>query len=211
MKCKAYYIMRVFLLSLCLGATVSVGLEIQMTTIGNPGNEPDHPGLIPSIEKGAVDYTYQISTYEITVAQYTDFLNHKAASDPHGLYHTRMADPLMDGGPFILRAGGAGSYTYTAETGRETQPVRMVSFYDGLRLANWMHNGQGGGGRKQGSALRWGDGALLGVSQRERYYPVSNGPDDPQGSEFWGRSFLAGLGIFHRYRGDDRPERLRRL
>ena len=42
----------------------------------------------------------------------------------------------------ITRAGSSGSYTYSAIAGREDMPVNYVSFYDSLRFANWLSNGQ---------------------------------------------------------------------
>ena len=42
----------------------------------------------------------------------------------------------------ITRSGGSGSYTYSAIAGRGNMPVNFVSFYDALRFANWLHNGQ---------------------------------------------------------------------
>ena len=110
--------------------------------IGNPGNAGEW-GL------GSVGYAYQISTYEVTVAQYTEFLNAAAVSDPYGLYN-----PYMMGGAegsLISRSGTEGSYSYTAVAGAENEPVRYVSFYDGLRLCNWMANGQGSGDTETGS------------------------------------------------------------
>ncbi len=100
---------------------------------------------------GAVSYVYQISTYEVTVAQYVTFLNAVAASDPYGLYHSEMSEPGMEGGAIIERYGTAGAYTYATVTGKENQPVRIVNFYDGIRLANWLHNGQGSGDTATGA------------------------------------------------------------
>ena len=122
-----------------------------MTTIGNPGNAPDAPYPDPEVVLGSVSYVYQISTYEVTVAQYTEFLNAVAASDPNGLYHGDMGTGFVDGGAFINRSGTEGSYTYSAVSGKENQPVRLVSFYDGLRLCNWLANGQGNGDTETGS------------------------------------------------------------
>jgi len=141
-----------YILLIAAGAqSVPADIVFDLITIGNPGNVPDAPYPDPEVKRGAVDYVYQISKYEITVEQYTDFLNHKAASDPHALYHPDMADTLLDGGALINRSGVAGSYVYTSVSEKETQPVRMVSFYDGLRLANWMHNGQGDGDTETGA------------------------------------------------------------
>ena len=139
-------------LSVCAGPSALAELVFNMTTIGNPGNVPDHPYPDPDVVVGAVDYVYQISKYEVTVAQYVEFLNAKAASDPYGLYDSRMAGaPGIIGGAIINRSGGDGTYAYTSVAGRENQPVRMVNLYDGLRLANWLHNGQGDGDTEDGS------------------------------------------------------------
>ena len=82
---------------------------------------------------------YRISTTEVTNAQYAEFLNAKAATDPNALYNTSMGSGF--GG--ITRSGSSGSYSYSAIAGRENMPVNFVSFYDSLRFANWLGNGQG--------------------------------------------------------------------
>lgn len=60
-------------------------LGIEMVAIGDPGNAADTNGL------GSVGYEYQISKYEITLAQYAAFLNSVAKSDPNKLYAENMA------------------------------------------------------------------------------------------------------------------------
>ena len=132
-----------FLAPFCLA-----DLVIEMTTIGNPGNADDEP-YWDNLHYGGVDYVYQISTYEVTVAQYTEFLNAVAVSDPYGLYNEYMMGGME--GSLISRSGSDGSYTYTAVSGAENEPVRYVSFYDGLRLCNWMANGQGSASTETGS------------------------------------------------------------
>lgn len=129
------------LAALCSGAHAD--LTVDLTYVGNPGNAADDTGF------GAVAYPYYISTYEVTVAQYTEFLNATASSDPYGLYNSSMeTGPL---GPFITRSGEDGSYSYTTVSGTDDQPVRYVSWYDGLRLCNWMANGQGSSSTETGS------------------------------------------------------------
>jgi formylglycine-generating enzyme required for sulfatase activity len=81
---------------------------------------------------------YKISKSEVTNAQYAEFLNAVAASDPNGLYNTDMGS--APGG--ITRDGSPGTHTYTTITGRENKPVIFTSFYDALRFANWLHNGK---------------------------------------------------------------------
>jgi len=100
--------------------------------VGDPGNAPDDTGY------GSVGYVYQVSKYETTKAQYEEFLNAVARLDTHNLYSTEMG--LGYGG--ITRSGSPGSYTYSTMAGLEAMPVNHVSWYDSLRFANWLHNGQ---------------------------------------------------------------------
>jgi hypothetical protein len=137
--------MRQRLFALLLAAPVGAlagpvaAVTISWVTIGNPGNaeDPQFNSCIGSC--GSVAYVYRISKYEVTNAQYAAFLNSVAKTDPYGLYNTSMAsDPL--GG--ITRSGSSGSYSYSVKTGRRDDPVVLVSWYDALRFANWLHNGQ---------------------------------------------------------------------
>jgi formylglycine-generating enzyme required for sulfatase activity len=116
-------------------------VTIDWTPVGSPGNPADTTGF------GAVGYAYEIGKYEVTNAQYAEFLNAKAASDPLGLYNANMGSGT--GG--ITRSGVSGSYTYSAIAARADKPVNFVSFFDALRFANWMNNGQGGGDTETGS------------------------------------------------------------
>jgi formylglycine-generating enzyme required for sulfatase activity len=119
-------------------STPASAVSVDWVTVGDPGNACDvqADGCF-----GAVAYTYQIGKYEVTNAQYAEFLNAVAATDTNGLYNTSMGSGY--GG--ITRSGSPGSYTYSAIAGREDMPVKYVSFYDSLRFANWLHNGQPAG------------------------------------------------------------------
>jgi hypothetical protein len=75
----------------------------------------------------------------VSNTEYVRFLNSIAATDTTGLYNTNMGVSSFGG---ITRSGGSGAYTYSAIAGRENMPVNYVSFYDVLRFANWLHNGQ---------------------------------------------------------------------
>jgi formylglycine-generating enzyme required for sulfatase activity len=119
-------------------------ITIETVPIGNPGNAGN---AADTGDEGAVSYNYRIGTYEVTNAQYAEFLNAKAASDPLGLYNTSMSGVF--GG--ITRTGLDGSYSYTASAGRESKPVNYVSWYDAIRFANWLHNGQAGGDTETGA------------------------------------------------------------
>jgi formylglycine-generating enzyme required for sulfatase activity len=122
------------LLSLLLASSASA-VTMDWTFVGDSGNACDQQsqGCF-----GAVGYAYSIGTYEVTKAQYTEFLNAVAKADPGGLYHVSM-DSNFGG---ITRNGSPGSYTYSAIAGRGDIPVSSVSVYDALRFANWLQNGQ---------------------------------------------------------------------
>jgi formylglycine-generating enzyme required for sulfatase activity len=123
-----------------VASTPATAVTIDWVTVGLPGNAADS-----RTGDGAVAYTYRISKYEVTNAQYTEFLNAVAETDdPNGLYDTDMTTGSAGG---ITRSGSAGSYSYSPIAGRELMPVNYVSFWDSLRFANWLHNGQGTGGQ----------------------------------------------------------------
>jgi len=132
----------------CVAATCHADITIDLTYVGHPGNPDDDPP--GDFVGGGVGYDYYIGAHEVTVSQYTEFLNAKAQSDPYGLYNTFMGGGTSERS-FIIRKGSDGSYSYTAVSAKESQPVRWVSFFDGLRLCNWMHNGQGDGDTESGS------------------------------------------------------------
>ena len=111
----------------------AAAVTIDWTAVGGAGNAADDTGF------GAVASSYQISKYEITNAQYAEFLNAVASTDTNGLYNANMGN-LSSGG--ITQLGVPGFFTYTLAPGREDMPVNYVSFYDALRFANWLDNVQ---------------------------------------------------------------------
>jgi len=132
---------------LCVGAMLLTpgdvyAISIDMVTVGNPGNANDTTGY------GAVAYDYQIGKYEVTIGQYTAFLNAVAATDTYSLYHEGMGTDLNVAG--IARTGSSGSYAYSVinNGGDSTnRPITYVSWFDAARFANWMANGQPTGGQ----------------------------------------------------------------
>jgi len=119
----------------------------ETVTVGNPGNKAD------TTDFGAVAYEYKIGKYEVTNAEYCEFLNGVAATDTHELYDPRMADEY--GG--ITRSGDSGSYTYAVKEGMGKKPVGYVTWLSCIRYVNWLNNGQGKGDTEKGSYTIEGD------------------------------------------------------
>lgn len=129
-----------------LVATAAGAVTMDWVTVGSPGNacDPQSQGCF-----GSVAETFRISKFEVTNAQYAEFLNQKAAtSDPLGLFSPSMASSSHGG---IVRSGSAGSFTFSAKPGFESKPVNFVSFFDSLRFTNWLNNGQGSADTETGA------------------------------------------------------------
>jgi len=118
-----------------------------LAPVGNAGNAND-----PATGDlyGGVAYDYQIGKYDVTIGQYTDFLNAVAKTDTYSLYTASMATDLNVAG--IAQTGSSGSYTYSAIAPSGTtpagasspgnRPITYVSWFDAARFSNWMANGQ---------------------------------------------------------------------
>lgn len=136
------------LLAMCAGVQATV--NIQTVAIGAPGNAADTRVGYGSAGFGAVSYNYNIGKYEVTSAQYCEFLNAKAATDTYGLYNSSMSAAAAYGCGIEL-SGSSGSYTYNVASGYANRPVSKVSWYDAIRFVNWLTNGQGSGDTESGS------------------------------------------------------------
>jgi sulfatase modifying factor 1 len=190
----------VALLCLCVAAHADVfnlgpGLtNLEMVTVGDPGNAADT--RYNGISVGSVGYAYSIGKYEVTTAQYVDFLNHKAQSDPYGLWQ---------GGASIQRRGLPGSYSYTVYSGSSqdvaawgNRPAFYVSFWSACRFVNWLGNGQGSGDTENGAYTLNGyngtDGRTIQrnagwkwalPSENEWYKAAYYDPNKPGGAGYW--------------------------
>jgi len=145
-------VVRMFRLVFSVGVAALIGslavsagtVTIDMVTVGNPGNANDTTGY------GRVTYDYQIGKYEVTIGQYTEFLNAVAKTDTYSLYNTSMGTDQNIRG--ISRSGVSGSYSYSviAASGSApnggvsaaNRPITYVSWWDSARFANWVANGQ---------------------------------------------------------------------
>ncbi len=155
-----------------ISATGAHAVTIDMVTVGNPGNAPDTRYIAAGV--GSVDHVYWIGKYEVTAGQYTEFLNSVAKADPNALYNTNMA-VLANKGCNIMRTGESPNFTYSVDADWANRPVNIVSFWDAVRFANWLHNGQptgpqGPGTTEDGAYHNVGNDSLFGRNAGARYF-----------------------------------------
>jgi formylglycine-generating enzyme required for sulfatase activity len=144
MKLKIYLTVAA---TLAVITSASATVTMDWVNVGNPGNAADTTGF------GAVSYAYKIGKYEVTNAQYGEFLSAKGQTNSTGIYN-----PSMLG---ITQSGGPGTFTYAVTPTLANHPVVCVSLFDAARFANWLLNGQGAGDMETGAYTL--NGALSGV------------------------------------------------
>jgi formylglycine-generating enzyme required for sulfatase activity len=101
----------------------------------------------------ATPYSYSIGTYDVTNSQYVAFLNSNVpggeTADPLALYSIDM-DNTTNGG-ISYNSGAASGSKYSVLGSNGQNPVNYVTFYDAIRFANWLNNGQVPGSTETGA------------------------------------------------------------
>jgi formylglycine-generating enzyme len=114
--------------------------SLSFVRVGDAGNVPDtairNDG---TTGYGSVGYEYLIGTYDVTTAQYAQFLNAVARIDTYGLYDSGMGSDLPTVG--ILRTSTPSGYSYVVK-GDGNVPAFDVSWPNAARFCNWLQNGQ---------------------------------------------------------------------
>jgi formylglycine-generating enzyme required for sulfatase activity len=121
------------------------GVTIETVPVGYAGNAPDVN--YGDGQFGAVAYDFRMGTYEVTNAQFVEFLNAKGGM---GFYPNLMeASSNLRGG--IVRSGFPGIITYSVAPDFADKPIAGVTWLTAIRFANWLHNGQGNGDTETGA------------------------------------------------------------
>jgi sulfatase modifying factor 1 len=125
-------------------------VSIDTVTVGDAGNAADVNGY------GAVADVFAIGKYEVTISQYTAFLNSVASvtSDNYivDLWNPNMQTDLNIAGISRIGSGTlADPYNYSVigpfgvtppgASSSGNRPISFVSWFDAARFANWMNNG----------------------------------------------------------------------
>jgi formylglycine-generating enzyme len=145
-----------------LAAPAGAGITYERVTVGNPGNATDPSGRPNTAGFGRVDYSYQIGKYDVTIGQYTAFLNaaDPNGTNPNGIWNSGMQNDSNIAGISYNAVAAAGSkyavmspagYVPTSGVTAANRPITYVSWFDAARFANWMTNGQGAGSTETGA------------------------------------------------------------
>ena len=184
-----------------LVAQNALPITIELVPVDAPCNPEDtRTGL------GKVDYEYQIGKFDVTVAQYCEFLKAVAKKDPHGIYDIDMdRDSAVH---CIIRSlNSKKEYEYQIVPGRENYPITIISFLNAIRFCNWMSNHQPTGNQdtsttEDGSYLiteksvsvranatwrlptddEWYKAAYFNKNNPTHYWSYSTQSDDPPGN-----------------------------
>jgi formylglycine-generating enzyme required for sulfatase activity len=134
------------LIAILFATRAADAISLDTVPIGNPSNLPSS-----NFSYGEVGYEYRIGKYEVTNSQYVEFLN---GVDPYGSNLIGLYDPQMSfdiHGGITLDSGASEGEKYEVKSGRGNNPVVFVSWFDAIRFANWLHNGQRAGDTESGA------------------------------------------------------------
>jgi sulfatase modifying factor 1 len=151
MKRVLHISMCVLFLSSIASAELVQGISIDFVTIGNPGNPGDtridypysYPNSAVPYGCGSVDYTYRIGKYEVTNAQWYDFVT--AAGAPTG--------------------NDSDAYDQSAYFTGGNVPANNVSWYEAAQFCNYLTSGDKSQGAYQFSGDNANPGGFEGIDR----------------------------------------------
>ncbi len=142
-KLKAIIVFIVTLVATQYATGLSFNDPDYWAVIGNSGNAADNTGY------GSVNYDYAMGKYEVTNAQYAEFLN-EVQADPNGsdgLYNPNPVNPSYYGITYDTNNASFSIKSHNLDQVQagykfyENKPVTYVNWYDALRFINWLNSG----------------------------------------------------------------------
>lgn len=167
----------VIFILVCMGPVCRSMVTIDMVDVKDLGNAADTTGF------GSVSYQFSISTYQVTIGQYCEFLNAVASiEDTYQVYSSAMGDNSNIAG--IKRELVDEKYSYSAvdnQGNSSARPVTYIDWFRAARFANWMSNGQPSGTLQDDTSTENGsytlDGAVDGNARAlNSVNPNTNAP-----------------------------------
>jgi formylglycine-generating enzyme required for sulfatase activity len=113
---------------------------IEFVTVGDPGN-PAWTGGGSNNGRGAVDYEFRIGKFEVTTAQWAEFMN--AALDRPSADRIPHVFAPSQWGAVGATPQNPGGQRFTVPAGREMIPTGGVDWRTSAIFCNWLHNGKG--------------------------------------------------------------------
>lgn len=161
-------------------ACAQPGDDFDWVTIGDPGNPAwfgESPFGPPDWEgRGSVDYTFRISRFEVTTAQWMEFVN---TFSTQGDQYTHFLSPREWGAEEDLRYNGPGRRWRLSGPNTARFPVAGMTWRDAAMYANWLHNGKSDdfASLEYGAydASTWGDNGFF----------FTDDPTHLPGAKFW--------------------------
>lgn len=112
---------------------------VDFVTVGAAGNAP-WTGGGPNNNRGQVNYEYRIGRFEVTTAQWAEFMN-AALDRPVGDRLPHVFAPQQWGATPVPPING-GTSRFTVPAGREMLPTGGVDWRTCAMYCNWLHNGK---------------------------------------------------------------------
>ncbi len=167
-------------------------VTFEWVTVGNVGNPAD-----PGTGDGSVDYVYQISKFEVTNAQYAEFLT-AVLLEGNVVFPTsdQAEQAVLWAQESIDQIGAQGAFSYQPVVGRELYPASMT-FLDSMRFVNWLENGQPDGvpgnvtteagtyNVFEGATEVRGASATYAIPTWDEWYKAAYHDPSKSGSQYW--------------------------
>ena len=157
---RSYLVAALFAVFTLISNLQAALITIDWVTVGDPGNAAD------TTTYGAVAEVFAIGKYEVTIAQYTTFLNSVAAVTSES-YLINLWSHYMESKGNIAGISRSGDGTLVSPyrylvIGSGNRPISYVSWFDAARFANWINNGATNGASTETGAYTL-NGATNGV------------------------------------------------
>jgi formylglycine-generating enzyme required for sulfatase activity len=146
----------IFALLITGSALRAQSISMSYVTVAAPGDTANPADPATGSLYGSVSYAYDIGEYDVTDSQYCTFLNDvdPTGANTLGLYSggigTGVTSPDAEYG-ISYNSGAAVGFKYSVMTGYANMPVVDVDYWDTLRFANWMNNGEGNASTETGA------------------------------------------------------------